>query len=440
MAGGGHVSALAAAIARMGTMAVALVCGVLTARLVITTAGTDAYALLSLLVTLPSLVSFTDLGTGAAIVNSIARSKDIHSDQQVRDEALSIVRVMWSFAAVVAVLNVVLLATGGWSAMLGVAATVPNAPLAAFACVAVFCVTICLGMWQRVLLGLRKNALIVLLQGIVSPCALLVVWLLLAFDEPVLHAFVAIGSFLASLLVALIGTVVAVRMTGDLIPSAFRRVFSRTEHGARVMHVGWPMLSQALSTPLSMASQRFILAQSATGLAVAQYGLAGQVFFSLQALVAAAGTTLWPMFAHARANGTLARGPFRIAALFGIAIALATLVVLWIGDWFFGIVSDGNVHVPAMVILSFGVMVTMQAILFPLGMFLMDEEGIRFQVVPSAGMALTTVVLAFALSPALGAAGPPLANAVSVLAWQVIPYALYIRVHRARLYGTAAEV
>lgn len=432
------MTALWAALARVATMAVSLVCGILTARLTISLGGVEYYAFLSLLVALPSLVSFTDLGTGAVVVNGVATSSDVRADRHLARQVRTVMRVMLMFAAGIATLNLVLLLTGGWTVVLGSAADVPLAGLAAFACVSLFTLTICLGIWQRVLLGLGRNPVVILLQGLISPLALLVVWILLTSEVEQLTSFVALGSFLATLTVAVLGTIVAIRLTGPLIPGAFRVLLSPRRHpGVKVMDVGWPMMAQLLASPLSMALPRFILAQLATGVAVAQYGVAGQVFFALQALVAAAGVTLWPHFARARAGGPVRRGPFLISALFGAMIAVATVVILLTGPWLFGIITDGELTIGPDLIIAFGAMITVQAVLYPLGMFMMDGPGIRFQVAPSLLMAASTVALTYALVPALGVLGPLVANAVSVIAIQVLPYTLYIRRHRDRLYGGA---
>jgi hypothetical protein len=73
------------------------------------------------------------------------------------------------------------------------------------------------------------------------------------------------------------------------------------------------------------------------------------------------------------------------------------------------------------------VMVAAQAALYPLGMFMMDTAGVRFQVAPTLLMAAVSVALAFALTPTLGAVGPMLGNALAVTLGQILPYSLRIR-------------
>ncbi|MDX2377458.1 hypothetical protein M4I32_11670 [Microbacterium sp. LRZ72] len=432
-------SALLSTGARVVTMAVSLVCGVLTARLILGQAGVDYYALFSLLVAVPGLIAFSDLGAGAVVVNSIASSRDVRNDALLARQAVTVMRVQLMFAASLTAVNLLLLLTGGWNLVLGSAAVVPGADLAAFACLCLFALTICLGIWQRVLLGLGRNPLVILLQGIVSPLSLLLVWIMLGTDDERIKSLLALASFTATLVAAILGFVVASRYSGALLPRAARRLARPRRHpGAQVMDVGWPMLAQLLSTPLAMVLPRFILAQFATALAVAQYGVAGQVFFALQALVAAAGVTLWPAFTRARSRGELRAGPGLISVAFAAGLAATTAVILAIGPWLFGLISNDELTIGPELILAFGAMVTVQAALYPLGMFIMDKRGIRFQVAPALLMAASTVSLTILFVPSLGVLAPPLANAVSVVVFQLVPYAWYIRRHRRRLYGDEA--
>jgi hypothetical protein len=269
-------------------MVISLVCGILSARLVIGEAGVSNYALMSLLIALPSLVAFSDLGAGAVVINSVATSPDIRTDLPLRRQTTTVARVILMFAASAAVIDLVLFLSGGWSLVLGSTGSVRNATLAAFVCVLIYCVTVSLGLWQRILLGLGRNPIVILLQGLISPLSLLIVWILLSVGDPTLRSFLALGTFLATLAVAVTGTIVADRLSSPLLRVTAAEVFHpRRYPGVRVMDVGWPMFAQLLAGPLSLTLPRYILAQSASHTQLAEYALAGQVFFALQALIGA---------------------------------------------------------------------------------------------------------------------------------------------------------
>lgn len=422
--------------ARAISMAVSLVCGVLTVRLILGGAGVEYYALYTLIASLPTLISFSDLGSGAVVVNSIAVSDDPRTDRRVRAQLTTVGRIMIGFAGVALVLDALAYLTGAWGVVLGEAAAVPGAELAAFTALAVFCLAIPLGIWQRVLLGLHRNHWIILIQAGQGPLNLLLVWLILTFAPVWAHSFLALSSMVSGATIAAVGFAFALVALSPVLRRALADAPRlRKAPGARVMHIGWPMLVQLLSAPLAVALQRYIVAQSGDTLEVAEYGAAAQVFFAVNGVIAAGGLALWPLFARRRAQGTLTAGPYAISALFAAGAALTCLALLWVSPWLFEFITDGTVEIPAGTVLAFSAMVVCQAALYPLGMFLMDDAGIRFQVVPVLLMTVSTVITAILVTPVLGAAGPVVANAASVLVFQVIPFAVYIARHRDRLMG-----
>lgn len=428
------MNAVRALGAKLVTMLVALVCGVITTRLILGEAGIEYYALYSLLISLPALLSFTDLGSGAVIVNGIAESKDPNHDPSVVMRVTAVGRILLGFAAATMIINTILLLTGLWEVVLGDAGSLPGADLAAWVSLTIFSLGVPIGIWQRVMLGLRRNHIIILLQGLLSPITLLAVWTILQIPSKEAHAFLSVASFFATIFVSVIGFALTTRGTRPLLPTAVSAIVHlRSLPSMKVMDVGWPMLAQLVSYPLAMSAQRYILAQFGTSTQVAQYGVVGQIFFALQALVGAAGVALWPMYANARHEGELRRGPFGLSALFAGGVLFAALVALVGREWIFGFISNGKLTPDPMLIISFGVMVALQGAIYPLGMFIMDKPGIRFQVAPSLLMAASSVGLSFLFAPMFGASGPPIANIISVAVFQIAPYSLYISRHRGRL-------
>lgn len=435
------MNSLLALVARALTMVVSLVCGVITTRTILGEATLEQYALYTLLTTVPALISFTDLGSGAVIVNKVATSDDIRTDTELRFQLTSVGRILVMFASGVMIINTVLFVSGGWRLIFGDVGDVPGASLAAFVCVTVFSLTVPVAIWVRIMLGLRKNHLVILLQGLISPLTLLGVWLLVHFAGPDLDSYLAIASFGAAFLVSVLGLSLTARWTRPLIPAAAGMLLRpRRFPGVRVMDVGWPMLAQLITYPIAVATQRYVLAQTGSHTEVAEYGVTGQVFFALNGLVFAAGIALWPLFARRRHRGELTRGPFLLSLLFAASIAAATAFVWLIGPWLFDFISNGEIDVRPTTILCFGAMVMMTAAVYPLGMFIMDKPGIRFQVIPTLSMAALSLTLSIVLAPMIGIIGPLLGTAFALLVCQYIPFLIYIRRHRDRLLrGPAAE-
>lgn len=428
------MNSLLALGARGVTMVVSLVCGVITTRMILGETDVDHYALYTLLITIPSLLTFTDLGSGAVLVNAVATSDDVRTDKRLRLQVTSVGRILLMFASGLMLINTVLLVTGGWRALFGDAGAIPGAPLAAFLCITLFSLTVTLGVWFRILLGQRRNHLVILVQGLISPVTMGGVWLMLTFGGRDFDSYLAVASYGASLLTAVIGFLLVTRSTAPLIPDALRVLLRwRRVPGVRVMDVGWPMLAQMVTYPIAVGSQRYVLAQYGTPTDVAEYGVAGQVFFALNGLVMAAGVALWPQFARRRHRGELRRGPYLLSLLFGGAVAAATLFVWLIGPWLFEFITRDELEVRTSTILSFGCMIMLTAAVYPLGMFIMDKPGIRFQVIPTLAMAAVSIVLSIFLTPLLGIVGPLLGVAFALIVCQVIPYVIYIHRHRERL-------
>ncbi|MGM1029617.1 MAG: lipopolysaccharide biosynthesis protein [Actinomycetota bacterium] len=428
------MNSLLAVGARAITMVISLVCGLITTRLILGEAGVEHFALYSLLIVLPSLLTFSDFGAGAVIVQGVATSDEPRKDERLTAQLTSVGRILVTFAIVLMLVNTVLLATGWWRLVLGDAGGLPNAALAAFVCVTVYCLGVPVSIWVRIMLGLQRNHIVILLQGLISPLTLLGVFLLTRLPEDEAHGYLAIASYGASFIVSVLGLSLTWRSTAPLIPRAAAAVPHPRRHpGVTVMDVGWPMLAQLISYPIAVGAQRYVLAQSSGADQVAEYGVVAQVFLALNSLVIAAGVALWPMYSRKRHLGELRRGPAGMAWLFASSVIVATVLVWLLKDPLFGFITDGEVEVSGMTVLAFGAMVTCIAGVYPLGMFIMDKPGIRFQVVPTLAMALLSLLLSLVLAPVLGAAGPPLGCAIALLLCQIVPFPIYIAKHRERL-------
>lgn len=422
-----------ALLARLTTLVTGLVCGLLISRIILTDMGVESFALYSLLAALPALIPFADLGAGAVVVNAFAETRSPRSDTSLQRRLVTVVRVMGGFALIALALNVVLLVSGAWSALLGSAGEDARAPYAAFVCVLAFAVSMPLGIWTRVLLGLSRNHLVVLIQGLQAPLALALVFLIAHSPGDGAGVFVAAGYFIALVLVAIIGFRIADHQTHGLLQLTLRRSFSRRRaRGARVMNVGWPMLAQTLTPPISTQLTRFVLAQVVTSTALAQYGLIVQLTLPAQSLVAAVGLTLWPYYSRARSRGETGISPYLLSALFGGAAVIGSALLVILAPPLIEFVVAGVVSVTAPVVAVFCVQIVASAILYPLGMYLMDAEGIRFQTIPAILMSLGSIAGVVMLAPSWGIVSVPASVAVSTVLFQIVPFAVYIRGRRRR--------
>jgi O-antigen/teichoic acid export membrane protein len=420
------MKALQVVAARGLTMVIGLVCGFLTTNLVITDAGVSAYALYSFLVAVPALIPFTDLGAGAALVNRLATSSSPDSDESVRLTMLSIFRILTASALVLVAVNSLLYFLGWWDRLLGSVSTVENADGAAFLCVMIFALSVPFSIGSRIFLGLQKAHVLVLLQGLQAPITLGAVFVTISIAPSQAGALLSLCAYVSLFVVALAGLFTASRVLPNATRWSMTRISNvRAFKGSRVMDIGRPLLLQTIAAPVATQLGRFILAQTVTAASLAMYGVASQVFLALQGLISMAGLTLWPLFAKQKANGERVR-PFAISAVFALGAAACAAVVCVFSGPFFALVSGGKIEVSFTLLFAFSGMLVVQAALYPLGMFLMDAEGARFQTVPVVSMVVTNVLLSVVLSHAIGVEGPIIATIVATTVCQIIPYCVHI--------------
>lgn len=92
-----------------------------------------------------------------------------------------------------------------------------------------------------------------------------------------------------------------------------------------------------------------------------------------------------------------------------------------------GIVAADMFTLDPLLIASFVVFVAVQAAKYPIGMYMTDVRGLRFQMLPTIIMVPLALGVSFWLIPLIGPAGSVLAVTSAVVLCQVIPNVLYVR-------------
>ena len=200
------------------------------------------------------------------------------------------------------------------------------------------------------------------------------------------------------------------------------------------MDLGLPMLAQTMLVPIAVQSDRIILAHLSTTQELALYALAAQVFAGVQSLIAAAGLSLWPVFTRQRIRGETAKPGLYAVGFLGIAAAMCAIILVFQRP-LFELLSDGKLEMRWSILLGFTLAACVQAVLYPVGMSMMDLRSVRFQVVPILASVTANIGLSVLWAPSMGATGPVLATAVATLVFQLIPFAVYSRLCRSRREG-----
>ncbi|WP_017178849.1 lipopolysaccharide biosynthesis protein [Actinomyces timonensis] len=423
--------------AKMIVMVVAGVFGLINTRLILSHFGADAYAQYGLLATFPTLMPFTDLGIGAVILNVVAGSTDPAHDSTLRRTLTTAIRVLLASTVVICTTGVVIQLLGAWPTLLG-ARLMDGGGATATICLIIYSLALPLSVGQRIVVGLGRSATQVISSGVVSPAmtTLLLLAILARLDS---GNAVSIYSYLANTLVSLICIVVAWRATGPLLREAARDVPRlREAPGVKVINTAGPQLLQSLVLPIAFQTDRILLSHLGASDALAQYNLASTLFNLLTQTVVAAGVAMWPVFARARSAGQIT-SPFRPAGIFASAGTAMALAMGLLAPWAAGILSDGAIHLPLLLIVSFAASVIVEAAKYPLGMYMTDPRGLRFQVVPVLVLVPVNFALSWALIAPFGPAGPVLGSVISVVVCQFIPYVWWVRRDLERRRRLAAE-
>lgn len=408
-----------------------------TTRMIIQHFGLVTYAQYGLLASMGALVPFADLGMSAAVINAIAGSEDPSQDRHVRRVLLSAFRVLIGSACVLALIGLSLTMLGLWPAILGDGLQAGGSGVA-LACVLVFALTLPMGVGQRILTGLGKNHVQIRAQFLAAPIMFVAV-ATLVFAGAKSGNYLAVFSYLSGTAVAATSLVLASRNIRPQVRSALVDVPKiRSVRGARTMHVAWPMLAQMVALPIAMQTDRLLLSHLGNTSDLAEYNLAAQLFGMIVQIVSAAGIALWPLFARARSAEEV-RSPVSLTYGFLLGGLLAACVLALVSPWVVPILSYGKIQLSPWLLLGFIVFVTAQATKYPLGMYMTDAAGLRFQVLPIFVLVPLNLMISWALIAPVGAAGPIIGSAISVILCQVLPNAWYVRRDLVRRRMSAAD-
>jgi O-antigen/teichoic acid export membrane protein len=427
-----------AAAVKVLVMGMSGVLGIITSRLILSNFGTADYAQYGLLSTITTLLPFADLGIAAVLINTIAGSQDPRRDETVQRTLTTAFRVLLCSASVIVAIGAVITATGLWPTLLGNGLVPGAGSLAAFLCVAVFGIVLPLGVGSRILVGMQRNTTQLGVTAVVAPFILLVVGSAVLLGIP-LGGYLAVVSYAANGLSSLLCVLIAARLLGPRFRAAVRDVPRlRSVPNVKVMNTAWPMLVQMLALPIAMQTDRLLLSHLTTGDQLAQYNLAAQLFGIVLQTVSAAGLALWPIYAKARAAKDI-RSPNRPTLAFAAGGLLLSTALALASPWIVGFVSAGKLHLDGWLIWGFVAFATVQAAKYPIGMYMTDKRGLKFQVPPILVLVPLNLGLSWWLVGVIGAGGTIVGSTIAVALCQVLPNLLYVRRDLRARHAAAAD-
>jgi O-antigen/teichoic acid export membrane protein len=311
-----------------------------------------------------------------------------------------------------------------WTVVLGNAHRIPAANLTISLALILFALGIPFGLGQRILSGLGRNEIAVLIQGASGPLQLAVTGTVTVTGGPVSLYILGPATGLAAS--ALIASVVAQRLAmldfHEIMKGA-RTASGSVRKGVR-NHAG-PMLVVMLAMPIGLQTDRLILSHTSSPLQLADYSLAAQTASPMLGVILAAASPLWTIFARQRARSETEVGLSlkRTLCWFALGSIALGVILLILGGWLGRVISHGEIHLSKGLLGGFALLIVAYSLNAPLGMYLTTVEGLRFQARCSTVMAVINLPLSYIFAVRFGATGPVVASAVAIGASSVIPMA-----------------
>jgi O-antigen/teichoic acid export membrane protein len=414
--------------ARILVMPASAVLGVVNTRLVIDGFGRDAYAHYGLLVGIIGLLPFADLGMSAAIMNAVGSSDRPSTDRHVHNVLVSSIRALCGSGLALTAVAIVITIGGWWPEVMGQGLMQGGSPVVAV-CVVLIGATFVVSFGQRVLTGLGKNHLQVIILGLQTPPVVICIWLVSHFGHGGSGVWLPVIPYLVTMLLYALCVVIAARLMRPAIGRSIRDVPRlRSVRGGRVFDVAWPTMIQMVALPIAMQTDELVISHVSTTKALAEYNLASSLYLPVFQVVTAAGIALWPIFARARAHGGRTESsPMSLARGFGAGALLGCAVLTLASGWLVQLASGGAIHLGPGILLAFTVYEVVLAYRYPLGMYMTDAPGLRFQAYLILVMVPINLGISIVLARSFGASGPIIGSAIGILVFQAIPFWFYVR-------------
>lgn len=400
--------------------------GVLVSHIVISEWGVGAYATYGLLVSLVALLPFADLGLSAVLINQVsAREANAEARAVFVATLTSVLRLLVIAALVLALLVLVLGWAGLWPLALGGAVASDDNALVTI-CLLLFALALPLGSGASMLIGSHRAALQNLVQ-ITGPLVTLCGCLWLSSVDGSEGSAAALLTYAGNALASLICLLLAAWF---LRPDVFRamRLVTRLRAAPqlKVSTTAVPMVIQLVAVPVAMQSGRVVLSHNGTSEDLAIYNLGTQLFGVVLQVLGATGMALWAHYGADRSTGRVA-SPLPTAIIFGIACAIAGIGIAVVQAPVVKLIAGREFELPGEFVAVYVTFLVVQGAKVPLGMYMTDPAGLRFQVVPSVLLVVVTLTLSITLAGPLGATGVVIASLVGVTFCQLVPYLWYTR-------------
>lgn len=420
-------------VAKLLTAPLVALAWLVAARVVIHDLGVEGYAAYAVVAGIAVLIPFADLGTGAAVMDAMARRGEAGA-ADVEGVLVTSLRTLSVTAVVVIGVALSVAAAGLWTTGLGLPGA-GSTNLGVGLAITVFAIGLPFGLGPRLLIGAGKNDVAVLFQALSALLMVTYVGAVSLLSAAPVFYFVA--PFVSMAIANCIALTYATRTFAIDMRGVAARVMRRNYRGSPVKHIAGPMFVVTLVIPLAYQSDRIVLSHASELSAVAEYSIAFQLFSPLLGLISTAGIALWPVFARDRAVGSSGVSRQRLFraqgayGAFGLGLGVALLLL---GPPLAELVSGGEVAVSMAIFWAFAGLLLLEATSYPIAMLLTDQAGLRFQAHLHVAMLAVNLPASILLARAMGAEGPVVGSIVAILVVLFVPR--FVRAIRMTSWAT----
>jgi O-antigen/teichoic acid export membrane protein len=397
-----------------------------TTWLATTELGPESYSAVILLAGIPLLFPFLDLGSSSVLLTGLARDPNRH--ERLKLFAFAERRSLYS-ACLVLVIGALVSQSSLPQNMLGHSSKFFESPTQTFLQFSLaFAVLIILNPAYKVLIGLGKNHLTMYFGLATSTLTLCATFGLTLTSLPA--DFYALTPISCSISVGLFVFARALSLTGLEVRKLIAATLSERWIGNKGMAKNSNfMLVLTISLTVMQFSDRYVVAHFGKTNEVPEYVYVSQIYVPAWAAISSVLIALWPHMST-------------IERKYGSRVARAELLKIWKLLTIIGFTAGGVFALSAPIVVSlitsnlllidpmlptlFGILLALQFMQFPLGVFLTSNAGLKFQsLFVSMGAAFYLPISAL-LTTNLGVIGPTVAAIIVLLFFQLIPNAIYI--------------
>jgi hypothetical protein len=323
-------------------------------------------------------------------------------------------------------IDVLLAATGSWGEILHQRLSVADEWLVTIA-LSLFCANIPLSLGTRMLMGVGRSRLAVILLLSSSLFGLgSTILLSLLNVEPIAYS---ISAYSGIAFAALLSTVIAFRVLRVELGVSPRSLRPTPLSHVRADLAGSEgMFLVMIALPLTLESSRIILVHESTNIALSEYALAAQLYAMIWGILSTSSGSLWRSFVQLRdASGDATKLWRRSTIFLGAAGFAGALGLVAFGPIVAGLLSNRQINPSRTLFIGLGILLIAQALHLAGGVMFTRPVELRRQGALVSVMAFVAIGASMAVAPLAAGTGIAFVVASAVLLFQFVPDLILVR-------------